>query len=163
MIATQDSTLLLRRYACDGSEDAFAELVSRHLDLVYSAAARCCYGDEALAGEVAQRVFVDLARKFRPEGRGTISAAEGVRSVPAWLHRHTCFVAASAIRSESRRRLREMHAMELQPQVETNDWSRVAPVLEEALSELADPDRDAVVLRFFEDEPYARIGSALEC
>ncbi|MBL9175285.1 MAG: sigma-70 family RNA polymerase sigma factor, partial [Verrucomicrobiales bacterium] len=46
---------------------------------------------------------------------------------------------------------------------ETNDWSRVAPVLEEALSELADPDRDAVVLRFFEDEPYARIGSALEC
>ncbi|MFO1461589.1 MAG: sigma factor-like helix-turn-helix DNA-binding protein [Verrucomicrobiota bacterium] len=53
--------------------------------------------------------------------------------------------------------------MELQQQVETGDWSRVAPVLEEALSELPDPDRDAVVLRFFEDEPYARIGSALDC
>lgn len=156
-----DSLELLRRYAVDGVDEAFAELVRRHLDLVYSAGLRRCLGDTTLAGDVAQTVFLDLARRFRKGGTPGPSGLDAIRSVPAWLYRHAGFVASTAMRSESRRRARETLAMELNPTSEATDWSPVAPILEEALSELSDADRDALVLRYFEKEPYARVGAIL--
>ena len=160
--ASADSLELLRRYAVEGVDEAFAELVRRHLDLVYSAALRRCFGDAPLAGDVAQTVFLDLARRFRKGGTPGPSGLDAIRSVPAWLYRHAGFVASTAMRSESRRRARETLAMELNPTSEATDWSPVAPILEEALSELSDADRDALVLRYFEKEPYARVGAVFD-
>lgn len=162
MTASADSLELLRRYAVEGVDEAFAELVRRHLDLVYSAALRRCFGDAPLAGDVAQTVFLDLARRFRKGGTPGPSGLDAIRSVPAWLYRHAGFVASTAMRSESRRRARETLAMELNPTSEATDWSPVAPILEEALSELSDADRDALVLRYFEKEPYARVGAVFD-
>ena len=56
-----DDAQLLRRYAEHASESAFAELVARHIDLVYSAALRQLNGDTHQAQDVAQTVFADLA------------------------------------------------------------------------------------------------------
>jgi DNA-directed RNA polymerase specialized sigma24 family protein len=100
-----DSQPLLADYAATGSERAFQELVARYVDLVYSTALRMVEGDTHRAEDVAQTVFVDLARmaaKLSPN-----SALGG------WLHRHTCFVARTLMRSERRRQARERQAVEM--------------------------------------------------
>src|SRR5437773_6501329 len=98
-----DDAQLLRRYAEAGSESAFSELVSRHIDLVYSAALRQVGGDTHLAQDVTQTVFADLARKAR------------MPSLPAvltgWLYQATRYAAAKAVRTERRRANREKEAV----------------------------------------------------
>src|SRR5579871_3098726 len=77
---------LLRRYADERSEVAFAELVRRHLDLVYSVALRQVAGDVHLAEDVAQQVFAALARKA-----GTLV---GRPALSGWLYRSAHFTAS---------------------------------------------------------------------
>jgi len=152
-----DDAALLRRYAEDRSEAAFAELVQRHLNLVYAVALRQCGGDALLAEDVAQRVFTDLARK---------AAALAARPVlSGWLHRATHYAATDVVRAERRRRIREQEAHAMQeltrhPDAEP-DWDRLRPVLDQAINELGERDRDAVILRFIEDRAYADIGATL--
>jgi RNA polymerase sigma factor (sigma-70 family) len=145
---------LLRGYAEAGSEDAFAELVRRHLDLVYSAALRQVNGDVHLAQDVAQTVFSDLARK-----------AAAVSSRPAltgWLYTSTHFAANKAVRTEQRRRTYEQEAdsmRELLPDSESElDWIRLRPVLDAVMHDLNEADREAILLRFFENRRLAEIG-----
>lgn len=148
---------LLRRYATDGSQEAFAELVQRHLDLVYSAALRQLNGDAHLARDAAQQVFVDLARKARMLAERPVLAG--------WLFMGTRFAAAKLVRGEQRRRAREKEAylMNELTREETGpaDWARVRPVLDEALGELPEADRDAILLRYFENRPFAEVGARL--
>jgi RNA polymerase sigma factor (sigma-70 family) len=160
--ATVHCTELLREYAATGAESAFTELVRCQVDLVYSAALRRCGGDAALAAEVSQTVFTELARRARSPRRTEAETVLTAVSLGGWLYHHTTFVAATAARGESRRRHREETAMQLQAQTDSTDWSRVAPILEDAMAELSDRDRDALVQRFFEKDTFAQVGARLD-
>src|ERR1051325_9907962 len=97
-----DDQELLARYAKDGSEGAFAELVARHVNLVYSAALRRLGAASHLARDVAQLVFPDLARRAAPLPRSTVPAG--------WLHRAQRCARRELLRDESRRQKREQEA-----------------------------------------------------
>src|SRR5437773_823314 len=120
---------LLREYADRGSEQAFAELVHRHVNFVYSTALRVV-NETQIAEDVSQLVFLKLARKARSLRQGTI--------VAGWLYRATHFFAETALRSEWRRRKRERLAMEFSEvnQESKSVWKEVAPLLEQAMAQL---------------------------
>lgn len=145
---------LLRQYVEEGSEQAFGELVTRHIDLVYAAALRRAGGDAHFAQDVTQTVFTDLARKAKTLPCDVL--------LGGWLYRHTCFTAAKAVRAERRRQAREREAAEMNS---TNDsesaWDRLAPVVDDAMNALAAGDRDVLVLRFFEGQNLRTVGAAL--
>lgn len=144
---------LLRRYSQEGSEDAFAEIVHRHLNLVYSAALRQLHSPQ-LAEEVAQSVFTDLAQQAERLAQDTV--------VTAWLYTVTCRTAVDVIRREARRQEREQIAQELNAMnAITNDWTRIEPLLDEAMHTLDNSDRAAVLLRYFEDKSFREVGQAI--
>jgi len=145
---------LLRDYAANRSEAAFGEIVRRYADAVYSAALRQM-GNEEQARDVAQTVFVDLARKAGSLNANTL--------LIGWLHRGARLAALEQLRTDQRRQHRERQAMELLdpfPEV-PNDGNAVRPVLDEAIANLGTEDRDALLLRFFKNESLASIGTAL--
>ncbi|MBL9202066.1 MAG: sigma-70 family RNA polymerase sigma factor, partial [Opitutaceae bacterium] len=148
---------LLRRYAATGAEADFAEIVRRHVNLVYSCALRQVNGDTHLAQDVTQLVFADLARKA--------ASVASHRVLAGWLFTSTRFAAAKAVRGERRRHAREAEAhlmdeLTRDPAAQL-DWARVRPVLDEALGELSDSDREAILLRFFEGRDFAGVGARL--
>ncbi len=134
----------MRDYAEHRSEAAFTELVQRHIDLVYSAALRMVR-DAHLAEDVAQGVFVAFAQNAHQlTDRPVLSG---------WLHRTTQNLAANAVRSDVRRRAREQEAAamnELLANESDASWEHIAPLLDAALGELNEADRDALLLRYFE-------------
>lgn len=150
-----DDASLLREFAQTGAESAFAELVHRHLDLVHSAALRQVAGDAHRAEDVTQAVFVELARQAR-------RLAEH-RSLAGWLYTTARHVAARNQRTEQRRLAREQtaHAMNDIPGSPPPDWAELRPLLDEAIHRLSAADREAVVLRVFQNRPLADVGSAL--
>ncbi len=148
---------LLRRYAADRAEDAFAEIMRRHLDGVYSAALRRVGGDVHLAEDVAQQVFSALAVKAEAVARHP--------SITGWLYTATRHAAANVVRSERRRKRREQEAQTMHedssPAALETDWSRVAPLLDEAIDGLAENDRVAILARFIERRAFGEIGAIL--
>jgi len=151
---------LLRDYAELGSEAAFGELVGRYLDIVYSIAVRRINGDVHLARDIAQTVFVDLARQAVTR-RAPEVTDDG--HLAAWLHRHTCFVASNVRRAEQRRLTRERlaNAMDTHDSETDSSWQQLAPILDEAIQELSPADRDALLLRFYERLDLRSVGAAL--
>jgi RNA polymerase sigma factor (sigma-70 family) len=151
---TPDSELL-RRFAQTNSEDAFAELVKRHVNLVYSAALRQMNGDEHLAKDVAQTVFADLARKAT-----SLSHRE---NLTGWLYTSAHFAAAKIVRGENRRRDREEKFMRepIHENAPEADWEKLRPTLDDAMHELKETDREAILLRYFEDRQFAEVGPKL--
>jgi RNA polymerase sigma factor (sigma-70 family) len=148
---------LLRHYVATGAEDAFAELVRRRIGLVYSVALRQTRGDRHRAEDATQAVFADLARKAPTLAQRPVLAG--------WLYRSAQFAAAGLLRAEQRRQAREQVAdtMEkiLAPTNPEPDWDQVRPILDEALNEIAERDRDAIALRFFDGRPFGEIGAQL--
>ena len=150
---TESDLDLLREYAAGQSQDAFTELVQRHVDLVYCAALRQVRSPQ-LAEEVAQSVFTDLARNAASLKSNTV--------LTAWLYEVTRRTAINVVRGEARRQLREeiatqMNAINAGP----SDWAQIEPLLDEAMDALGDADRTAVLLRYFENRSLREVGQTL--
>jgi len=149
---------LLRRYSDEKSEDAFAELVQRHLGLVYGCALRRVAGDAQLAEDVAQQVFSDVARRATALARRPVLAG--------WLFTSARFAAAKALRTARRRRDREQEAHLMQELSQDTmgqfDWEKARPVLDDAMGELNERDREAILLRFFEGRDFPTMGAKLD-
>src|SRR6185312_13971745 len=154
---TMDDRELLEAYARDRSETAFAELVRRHLAWVYSVALRHT-GNQALAKDIAQSVFVLLAQKAESLSSGTV--------LGGWLFRTTRFVGNRALRAETRRKTREetaasMIASTTMPDESQAVWKQLEPYLDQAVAALPEADRQAILLRFYEKKPLLEIGQQL--
>ncbi|MDB6108825.1 MAG: hypothetical protein JWR69_575, partial [Pedosphaera sp.] len=144
---------LLARYTRHQAEDAFAQIVRRHLDLVFSAALRQVRSPH-LAEEVAQSAFTDLAREAHRLATNT--------NLTAWLYQVTRRTAIDAIRREARRQVREQVAYDLAVMNTTAaDWTHIEPVLDEAMQALDDAERTAVLLRYFENKSLRDVGQTL--
>ena len=146
---------LLQRYVKENSEAAFADLVKRHFDLVYSAATRQVAGDSDLARDIAQTVFADLARKAR-------SLADR-NSLAGWLYTSTHYAAAKVVRGERRRRAREEQAVAMH-QITASagpDWDQLSSTIDRAMQELEEQEREALLLRFFKGCEFRSVGEAL--
>ncbi len=148
-----NATDLLARFRENQSETAFRELVGRYTNLVYSVAKRRLTNG-SMAEEVTQTVFIRLAKAV-PKLRGDAELA-------AWLHRTTVHVSIDLWRSETRRRSREEQAAVMQLEADENiAWEELAPVLDEALNELSDVERQTILLRFFEHKTMRELGAVL--
>jgi len=150
---TESDLELLKKYALDGVENAFSEIVRRHINLVYSAAMRQMRSPQ-LAEEIAQSVFTDLAQSAKGLAADTI--------LTAWLYQVTRRTAIDAIRRESRRQLREQIATEMNAMNATDDeWTQIEPLLDDAMEALDATDRTAVLLRYFENRSFREVGERL--
>ena len=150
-----DDMALLREFARDNSETAFAELVQRHLNLVYSVALRytASPGD---AQDVAQAVFIILARKAARLHDRTV--------LTGWLYETTRLTAAGWLRTQKRRQAREQEAYmqsTLDQAGTDNLWRQLAPHLEAAMSRLNAGERTLLALRFYENKTGAEAAALL--
>jgi RNA polymerase sigma factor (sigma-70 family) len=149
---------LLKCYAEMQSEDAFSELVARHLNLVYGVALRRVNGDAHLARDVSQLVFIDLARKAK--------SLSGRASLSGWLYTSAHFASSRLVRGEIRRHERERVFHSTPATVETSreetmDWNKVGPLIDDAMQRLNEADREAILLRYFQNQRLAEVGAKL--
>lgn len=146
---------LLRDYAQSRSETAFAELVRRHVDLIHSAAFRMT-GEMHSAQDVTQAVFVALAQNAAHLTDHPV--------LSGWLHTTARNLAAKQIRAAVRRQNHEHEAAamnELLAAAPDANWNEIAPHLDAALGELSEPERNVVLLRFFERKTAGEIGELI--
>jgi RNA polymerase sigma factor (sigma-70 family) len=149
---------LLEQYVKIGSQDAFALLVGRHVDVVYSAARRQTKGDAALAEEVTQQVFILLAQKAKSLPPGVL--------LGGWLFNSVRFIARDVVRKEQRRALHEQKAAQMAQERAAQtphnaSWKDAEDVLDEAMAGLDEPSRGLLVLKFFEGKTAREVGEAL--
>ena len=149
-----DDMVLVREYAQSDSEQAFATLVSRHVNLVYSVAVRQVR-EPHLAEEITQGVFIILARKAKSLSPKTI--------LSGWLCRTARYVSAHTLRDQRRRQFRERESQMQSTlnEAEPGAWNQIAPLLDEALNCLGEKEHDAVVLRFFDGKELKQVGAAM--
>jgi RNA polymerase sigma factor (sigma-70 family) len=144
---------LLEQFVRNHSQDAFTELVNRHVNLVYSAALRQVRSVQ-FAEEIAQSVFADLAHSAGKLNPGT--------TLSAWLYQVTRRTAIDVVRKEIRRQMREQIALEMNNiNATSQEWTQIEPLLDEAMDALDETDRSAILLRFFENKNLRQVGERL--
>jgi RNA polymerase sigma factor (sigma-70 family) len=149
-----DDSVLLRQYVGNNSDDAFAALVTRHINLVYSVALRQV-GNPHHAEEITQVVFIILAKKA--------GKLRHDKALSSWLFRVTRLTANNFVRSEIRRQRREQEAFMQTILNESGNeaWPGIAPLLDTAVANLNEKDRRAILLRFYEGRNLSEVGAAL--
>jgi RNA polymerase sigma factor (sigma-70 family) len=149
-----DDIELLRQYAEGNSESAFATLVEKYVNLVYSTALRSA-GNMHAAEEITQAVFIILAKKAQGLSHRAV--------LSGWLYQTARLTAANFLRGEIRRQRREQEAymQSILNEPEPEIWPRIAPLLDAAMERLGEKDRNAIVLRFFENRSLNEVGAAL--
>jgi RNA polymerase sigma factor (sigma-70 family) len=149
-----DDHQLLDEFARANSESAFATLVARYVSLVYSTAFRFT-GNTHHSEEITQAVFIILARKAAKLSPHVV--------LSGWLYQTVRLTSANFVKGEIRRQRREQEVYMQSALNEPNNaaWREIAPLLDEAMGRLGETDRDAVVLRFFENKSSTEIGLAL--
>ena len=147
---------LLRRYVESNSQDAFAALVSRHLNMVYTACLRELQ-DASLAEDAAQSVFIILAAKA-PKLSAKINLA-------GWLFQTARFAAKNARTRQTRRERREMEAMrrtlQARGELEQSAWDNAEPLIDQAVAKLSPGEREAILLRYWDNLRLAEVGASL--
>jgi RNA polymerase sigma factor (sigma-70 family) len=147
---------LIRQFADTGDDDAFALIVRRNIDWVYSMSLRLTHGDHAAADDIAQAVFILLARKSRLLGSNAV--------LRRWLFVSTRLCFRAVQRHEQRLRARERRSValrEVTQQSEFPDWDALSPSLDALVARLGAGDRDVILMRFYQGMSFARIGGAL--
>jgi RNA polymerase sigma factor (sigma-70 family) len=112
--------------------------------------------DAHLAEDVTQVAFVALAQNARELTHRPV--------LSGWLHRTAQNLATKVVRTEARRRAREHEAAamnELLSAEADTTWKHIAPQLDAALGELSEPDRDALLLRYFERKSASEMAQTL--
>jgi RNA polymerase sigma factor (sigma-70 family) len=146
---------LIRKFVDERSQAAFAELLKRYTDMVYSACAREL-GNSPLAEDAAQAVFLILARKAP-----TLSQGARAATISGWLFQTAILTSRNVRRQETRRHAREQEAAQMrysQPNTAL-EWADVEPLLNEAMRALPSGQRDLILERYFRDRPLAEIGA----
>ncbi|HTV39143.1 MAG TPA: sigma-70 family RNA polymerase sigma factor [Candidatus Sulfotelmatobacter sp.] len=146
---------LLEQFARNHSEAAFAKLVERYIGLVYSTAFRKTSNPQQ-AEDITQAVFIILARKAGSLGPKTV--------LPAWLH-HTARLTAANLQRAELRRIRREQEVYMQSTLSESApdalWHKLSPLLDDAVDSLGKADRDAIVLRFFENKNFTEVGGTI--
>lgn len=147
---------LLADWLANRREISFRRLVERHAGMIHAAARRVS-GDETLAAEASQMVFILLARKA--------ASLTGRSSLSGWLHITTVMQTRNLVRRDQREnRKRRQLLDDMKTSLSTGDgggWKDLRPIIDEAVASLAEADREAVVLHYYRALSVAEIASRL--
>ena len=151
--AAQSDSDLLADWVAHRRESAFRTLVERYATLVHMAAKRTC-GDDALAADASQLVFILLAQKAK--------SLTTHPTLAGWLH-VTAVMKTRDLIDKTRRetRKRQLLTMEAQSHSHVDTWQKIQPVLDDALAALSDKDREALLLRFYRSLSIREIADTL--
>ncbi|MGH7176860.1 MAG: RNA polymerase sigma factor, partial [Tepidisphaeraceae bacterium] len=141
---------LLGEFQRKRSQQAFSELVNRYLPLVYGVCRRRLH-DSALAEDVTQAVFVLLSRRPPREGKAPLAG---------WLVKTAHYACANAARGKHTRQLRERESAMMRPEP-TTVGADAHPLVDEALANLSESDRDMLLMRYYRDMDLKDVGAAL--
>lgn len=152
-----DDKTLLTKFVRNQSQTAFETLVTRYTSLVYNSAHRRVGADHAQ--DITQAVFIILANK------ADSLCMRNSLNIAGWLFTTTRYASLQAIRSETRRRVREDNATTektiMSEATEDTLWKDISPEIDAAIDTLNAKDRNAIVLRFFKQASHSEIGRAL--